>query len=163
MTRYVCPACLPRPAVDAWAPREDLDLLVVSKANRFQANRLLKSDLVNEGGVQVSNDLAGTLDLLVADWLRFRRSAAPFTPSRPRCRSVGPCAFPRSRAWSPFQAPSIFVAAAENASLSVTRNPMSSSSSSNTAPLRGCHRQTLGVALWYAARSASRSRLSWSA
>ena len=47
----------------------EIDLLVVSKANRFQANRLLKSDLVNEGGVQVSNDLAGTLEPLVADWL----------------------------------------------------------------------------------------------
>ena len=45
------------------------NLLVVSKAHRFQANRLLKSDLVNEGGVQVSNDLAGTLEPLVADWL----------------------------------------------------------------------------------------------
>lgn len=45
------------------------NLLVVPKSLRFIANRLLKSDLVNEGGVQVSNDLAGTLDLLVADWL----------------------------------------------------------------------------------------------
>lgn len=45
------------------------NLLVVPKALKFTANRLLTADLVNEGGVQVSNDLAGTLDLLVADWL----------------------------------------------------------------------------------------------
>lgn len=45
------------------------NLLVVSKVNRFAANRLLKADLVNEGGVAVSNDLAGTMEYLVADWL----------------------------------------------------------------------------------------------
>ena len=45
------------------------NLLVVPKSLRFTANRLLKSELVNEGGVQVSNDLAGTLELLVGDWL----------------------------------------------------------------------------------------------
>lgn len=45
------------------------NMLVVPKALRFTANRLLKSELVNEGGVQVSNDLAGTLEPLVADWL----------------------------------------------------------------------------------------------
>lgn len=45
------------------------NLLVVPKALKFTANRLLTADLVNEGGVQVSNDLAGALDLLVADWL----------------------------------------------------------------------------------------------
>lgn len=45
------------------------NLLVVPKALKFTANRLLTADLVNEGGVQVSNDLAGTLDVLVADWL----------------------------------------------------------------------------------------------
>lgn len=45
------------------------NLLVVPKVHKFTANRLLTADLVNEGGVQVSNDLAGTLDLLVADWL----------------------------------------------------------------------------------------------
>lgn len=45
------------------------NLLVVPKALKFTANRLLKAELVNEGGVQVSNDLAGTLDLLVVDWL----------------------------------------------------------------------------------------------
>lgn len=45
------------------------NLLVVPKAHRFTANRLLTADLVAEGGVQVSNGLAGTLELLVADWL----------------------------------------------------------------------------------------------
>ena len=45
------------------------NLLVVPKSLKFAANRLLTADLVNEGGVQVSNDLAGTLELLVADWL----------------------------------------------------------------------------------------------
>lgn len=45
------------------------NLLVVPKALRFTAGRLLKADLVNDAGVQVSNDLAGALDLLVADWL----------------------------------------------------------------------------------------------
>ena len=45
------------------------NLLVVPKALRFTANRLLTADLVAEGGVAVSNDLAGTLDLLIADWL----------------------------------------------------------------------------------------------
>ena len=45
------------------------NLLVVPKSLKFAANRLLTADLVNEGGVQVSNELAGTLELLVADWL----------------------------------------------------------------------------------------------
>jgi len=45
------------------------NLLVVPKSLRFTANRLLTADLVNEAGVQVSNDLAGALDLLVGDWL----------------------------------------------------------------------------------------------
>lgn len=45
------------------------NLLVVPKALRFAAQRLLNAELVSDGGVQVSNDLAGSLDLLVADWL----------------------------------------------------------------------------------------------
>ena len=45
------------------------NLLVVPKAHRFTARRLLTAELVAEGGVQVSNDLAGAVDLLVADWL----------------------------------------------------------------------------------------------
>lgn len=45
------------------------NLLVVPKALRFTAKRLLEADLVNDGGVQVSNDVAGSLDLLIADWL----------------------------------------------------------------------------------------------
>lgn len=45
------------------------NLLVVPKSLRFTAQRLLTAELVAEGGVQVSNDLAGSLELLVADWL----------------------------------------------------------------------------------------------
>lgn len=45
------------------------NLLVVPKALKFTAKRLLEAELVNEGGVQVSNDVAGSLDLLIADWL----------------------------------------------------------------------------------------------
>lgn len=46
------------------------NLLVVPKALRFAAQRLLNAELVNDGsGVQVTNDLAGSLELLVADWL----------------------------------------------------------------------------------------------
>ncbi len=45
------------------------NLLVVPKSLRFTAKRLLEAELVSEGGVQVSNDLVGAVDLLVADWL----------------------------------------------------------------------------------------------
>ena len=45
------------------------NLLVVPKALKFTAKRLLEAEHVNEGGVQVSNDVAGSLDLLIADWL----------------------------------------------------------------------------------------------
>lgn len=45
------------------------NLLVVPKALKFTAKRILEAELVNEGGVQVSNDVAGSLDLLIADWL----------------------------------------------------------------------------------------------
>lgn len=45
------------------------NLLVVPKALKFTAKRLLEAELINEGGVQVSNDVAGSLDLLIADWL----------------------------------------------------------------------------------------------
>ena len=45
------------------------NLLVVPKALKFTAKRLLEAEHINEGGVQVSNDVAGSLDLLIADWL----------------------------------------------------------------------------------------------
>lgn len=45
------------------------NLLVVPKSLRFTAQRLLNAELVADGGVAVSNDLAGSLELLVADWL----------------------------------------------------------------------------------------------
>lgn len=46
------------------------NLLVVPPSLQFTAARLLNAELVNDGGgVQVSNLLKGSLNLLVADWL----------------------------------------------------------------------------------------------
>ena len=46
------------------------NILVVPKAMRFVAKKLLEAELVVESGVGVvTNDVMGALDLLVADWL----------------------------------------------------------------------------------------------
>lgn len=46
------------------------NILVVPKALRFVAKKLMEAELVSEAGVGVvTNDVMGALDLLVADWL----------------------------------------------------------------------------------------------